>query len=189
MHPDAKSFYSHHNNDLERACSVLKTGIRYEVGIELMHNFKSQSCARPSKIPQSLYDAGFPEKPRDGHFFYVELKMDGERLQVLFHHPHHPHHPLIQHPSPRSLSSISTERLYYFADTPQPQIITNPAPGFEDLAFSVRPKSHHCMSPRPPDAVRRPSFRSTRTGMSSNSSAAAARTTLRSTWSHLPWCV
>jgi hypothetical protein len=185
MHPDAKSFYSHHNNDLERACSVLKTGIRYEVGIELMHNFKSQSCARPSKIPQSLYDAGFPEKPRDGNFFYVELKMDGERLQVLTLQPHRP---LIQHPSPRSLGSISTERPY-FAKTLQPQIITRPVLDLEDLAFSARPKSHHVMSPRPPDVVCRPSSRSTRTGMSSNSLAAAARTTLRSTWSHLPWCV
>lgn len=80
FHPDAVSFYNVHNNDLKMVCQTLKDPQKRlkpqpTVGVPLV----PMCCQRPGVLPGSLKRAGFEEA---GCTFYIDTKMDGERLQI-----------------------------------------------------------------------------------------------------------
>jgi DNA ligase-4 len=74
LHPDALAFYNVHNNDMKLACKTLKSlSIRYKSEITVGTAFVPMCCERPHRLLTS---------DDVGDIFYIETKMDGERLQI-----------------------------------------------------------------------------------------------------------
>jgi DNA ligase-4 len=79
LHPDATKLYMVHSNNMQTVCNMLrdpKTRIPLESTVpKLVHLFMPQAAEQPASLLRIA--EVFHKKP-----FYIEAKMDGERLQL-----------------------------------------------------------------------------------------------------------
>eukprot|EP00283_Hemiselmis_rufescens_P006539 CAMPEP_0173429060 /NCGR_PEP_ID=MMETSP1357-20121228/7875_1 /TAXON_ID=77926 /ORGANISM="Hemiselmis rufescens, Strain PCC563" /LENGTH=1097 /DNA_ID=CAMNT_0014393181 /DNA_START=1 /DNA_END=3294 /DNA_ORIENTATION=+ len=76
LHPDAAEFFGHNNNDIKKVCNTLTDrSKRKSCNMNLFQPFVPMMCEKP-------HDSNSVAKMFANKVFYIEKKMDGERLQI-----------------------------------------------------------------------------------------------------------